>query len=93
MLITEGEDIKLLLGVDWIWEVIGTMRLIQKSTTPTDQSERNEVFTQFEKLVKKSQTIKDTEIKIFLKSGHISMKQKARIIPYRLQKLCRKRNQ
>jgi len=56
--------------MDWLREFNWTMRHIEKPTTQTDQSERDEIITQFEKLFKTNQTIKDTETKIQLKSGH-----------------------
>ena len=49
MLITEREDIKPLLGMDWLGELNGTTRNIERSTTITDQSEIEKLFTNFEK--------------------------------------------
>ena len=85
ILITEREEIQALLGLDWQRQFNLTIRHIEKSTTQTDQSEGDEIFTQFEKLFKSNQTIKETEIKIQLKLGHLPMKQKARPIQYLLQ--------
>ena len=84
MLITEPEDIKPLLGTDWLREINWTIRHIEKTTTPTDQSEKDEIITQFKKLFKTNQAIKDNENKKQIKMGHKPIKQKARPIPYHL---------
>ena len=60
------------------------------SRTPTDQSQRDEIFTRFEERLKMNQTMKDTESKIQIKPGHIPIKQKARPIPYNLQRYVEK---
>ena len=86
LLITERENIKPLLGMEWQREFNRTIRHIEKSTTPTDQSERDEKFTEFEKMFETNQTIKNAEIKKPLAPGHTSKKQKAKPILYHLQK-------
>ena len=57
--------------MDWLRDIHWTIRHIEKSTTPGDQSERDETITQIEKLFNTNRTIKDTEIKIQLKPGHL----------------------
>ena len=68
MLITERED------MHWLREFNWTIGLIEKSTTPTDQAKSDEIITQFEKLFKRYQTIKDTANKTQIKSGHLPEK-------------------
>ena len=51
-------------------------------TTQTDQSKNGKIITQLEKLIKANQTIKDTEIKIQLKTGHLPTKQRITPLPY-----------
>ena len=82
MLITERQDIKPLLGMDWMREFNWTIRNIQ-NTTLTDQSEKEK--THFEKPFETNRTCKDTKIKIELKPRHPPIKQKARPIPYHLR--------
>ena len=83
--ITEAEDTKPLLGMDWLREVNWTMRHIEKTTTITNQSKKDKKNTNFEKLFKMNRTIEDTEIKIQLKPGLPPIKQKARPIPHHFQ--------
>ena len=90
MLITEQEVIKPLLGVDGLREFDSTIRHIEKTTTLTDQSERDEIFAHFEKLFKKNQTIGDTEVILKLKPNHLPIKLKARPVPYHLQRYVKK---
>ena len=78
MLITSREDIIPLLGMDWLRRINLTIRHVKMTTTLIDQSERDEVITQFEKLFKRNRTIKDTEMKLQLKSGLLLRKQKVR---------------
>ena len=90
MLITEREDIKTLLGMDWLRQFNSMMRNIQSTTTITDQSEKDKEGTNFEKLFKTNRTTKDTEIKIQLKPRHPPIEQKTRSIPYHLQSYVQK---
>ena len=71
--------------MDWLREIFWTIRHIEKSTSTTDQSERDEIITQFEKLIKTNQAIEDTQDKLQLKPGHIPIKQKASQLPYHSQ--------
>ena len=90
MLITEREDFKPLLGMDWIREINWIIRYFDQKTTLTDQSETEGKITQFEKLFKTNPTIKDIENKLQLKLGHLPIKQKDRPIPYHLQNYVKK---
>ena len=76
ILITEREDIKPLLGMDWLRQLNGWIRNIESTTTTIDQSEDKKIAN-FGKLFKTNRTIEDTEIKIQLKRGHPPIKQKA----------------
>ena len=84
ILITERTDITPLLGMDWMKNFKLTIGKIQLAEN--NQSEREKVFTKFRDLFENNETIKDTEIKIQLKPGHQSIKQKARPVPLHLQK-------
>ena len=72
MLITERDDIKPLLGMHWLREFNWTIRHIEKTTTLADYPGRGETVRQFKKLFKTKRTIKDTEIQIQLKPGHLT---------------------
>ena len=89
-LITAREHIKPLLCMHWLREFNWTIRHIEKTTTPTDQTERDEIITQIQKLFKRSRTIRDTEVKILLKSGHLPTKKKIKTIPYHLENFVQK---
>ena len=83
ILITERADINPLIGMDWLKKfriTIGSLRLAENN-----QSETEKIFQQYHALFETNKTIKDTEIKIQLKPGHIPTKQKARPIPLHLQ--------
>ena len=71
--------------MDWLQKFNSTIRQIKKTAKLTDQSERDEINTQFEKLFKTNRTNKDTEINIQSKPGHPPTKQKTRPIPYHLK--------
>ena len=60
--------------MEWLGEFNWTIRHIEKSTTPTDQSERVEILTQFEKLSEKNGRTKDAQTKLQLEPGHIPKK-------------------
>ena len=62
MLITEREDIKLLLGMDWLREC-NWMIQIEKTITLTDQSETNEKKTQFQSYSGPTEQIKIRRLK------------------------------
>ena len=83
ILITERTDITLLLGMDWMKTfklTIGKMQLVENN-----QSEREKICGKFQDLFENNETIKDTEINIQLKPGHLPIKQKARPVPLHLQ--------
>ena len=83
ILITERTDITPLLGMVWMKTfklTIGKIQLAENS-----QSEKERIFGKFRDLFENNETIKDTEIKIQLKPGHHSVKQKARPVPLHLQ--------
>ena len=90
MLITEREDVKPLRGMDWLREFVWTIPHIKKIEARTDQSEREDKNTQFERLFKMNRTNKHTEIKIQLKPHHLPMKKKARPILYHSQNYVEK---
>ena len=90
MLNTERENIKPLLGMDWLRKLNWTIRHIEKSTTQTDPSETDEIITKNEKLSKTKKTFKDTEIRRQLKPGNLPLKQKDRPIPHHLQNFVEK---
>ena len=71
-------------------DFIRTIRNIERTTTTTAQTERDKIFTNFEKLFKTNRTNKDAEIKKQLKPAHLPVKQKARPIPYQLQSYVEK---
>ena len=71
--------------MEWLREFNWTIRHIEKSTTPTDQSERVEILTQFEKRSETNGTTKDTQTNIQLEPGHIPIKQKTKPKPYPFQ--------
>ena len=89
-LFTNPEDIQPSLGMDWLREIDWTIRDVEKRTTITDQLEMNKIITNFEKLFKRNRTIKNTENKIQLKTGHPPIKQKTRAIPKYLQSYVEK---
>ena len=75
ILITERTDITSLLGMDWMKKFKLTIGRIQLADN--NQSEREKVFAKFPDLFENNVTIKDTEIKIQSKPGHLPSKQKA----------------
>ena len=79
ILITERTDTTSLLGMDWMKTFKLTIGRIQLAKN--NQSEREKTFKKFPGLFENNKTIKDTEIKIQLKSGHFPIKQKARPVP------------
>ena len=91
MLTTEREDIKPVLGMDWLRDLNRTIRHIEKTTTTTDQTEKDKIIRNFEKLWETNQTIKDSDIKEQPEPGHPLIKQKARPIRYHLESYVRKK--
>ena len=75
MLIAERENIKPLLGMDWLREFNWTKRHIEKTKMTTEQWEKDQIITHFEKPFKTNRMIEDTEIKIQLKPEHRPIKQ------------------
>ena len=63
MHITKREDIKPLHGMDWLRKYNWTTRNIESTTTISDQSEKDKINTNFEKLSETNRTIKDTRSK------------------------------
>ena len=68
--------------MDWLRGYNWTIRNIESTTNLTDQSQKDKIITNFEKIFKKNRAIKDAEIERELKPGHSSIKQKASPIPY-----------
>ena len=89
LLITERNDITLLLGMDWLKKfrlTIGNIRLAENS-----QLEKRQVVEKFTDLFINNTTTKDAEINIQLKPGQYPVKQKARPIPLNLQEAVGKK--
>ena len=82
ILITERDDITLLLGMDWMKKFELTIGNIQ--VQDSNQSEKRRVIEKFPDLFKNNTTIENTEINIQLKPGHYPVKQKARPVPLHL---------
>ena len=85
MLITEREDIRPLLGMDWLQKFNWIIRNFQSTTTTTEQSEKLQKISNFEKLTKMNRTTEDIEMEIQPKPGHPLIKQKTRPTPYHSQ--------
>ena len=88
LLITERNDIRPLLGMDWLKKfrlTIGIIRLDENS-----QSEKRQIVEKFSDLVRKNTTIKDAEMNIQLKPGHYPVKSKTNPSPF--TRSSRKRN-
>ena len=88
--IIETENIKPLLGMEWLQEFNWLIRNIDGRTTRTDHAEKDQTIAKFEKLIKASLKIKITETEIQLHPGHPPIKQKTRTIPYYLQSYVEK---
>ena len=56
--------------MDWLREVIWTIRQIEKKGHDNRQHREGQNDCQLEKLIKRNRTNKDTEIEIQLKPGH-----------------------
>ena len=80
---TERTDLTPLLGMDYNKGLKLTIGMIQLAEN--NQSEREKVFRKFPDLFENNETIKDTEIRIQLKPGPYSVKQKTRPVPLHLQ--------
>ena len=76
ILITERTAITPLLGMNWMKNFKLTIRRIQLAKN--SQSEREKIFNKFLDLFENNETIKNTEINIQLKPGHVPVKHKAR---------------
>ena len=83
IVITQRDDITPLLGVNWLKQLPITINKILLDE-PTNQS--NKFHTKFHKLFETNHTIKNAEVKIQIKPGCYPIQQKARPIPYHLQK-------
>ena len=83
IVITQRDDITPLLGVNLLKQLPITIKKILLDE-PTNQS--NKFHTKFHKLFETNHTIKNAEVKIQIKPGCYPIQQKARPIPYHLQK-------
>ena len=83
ILITQRNDITPLLGVNWLKQLSNT---INKFSLVDHTNQLNNIHTKFLKLFETNHTIKNAEVKIQIKSGCYPIQQKARPIPYHLQK-------
>ena len=83
ILITKRNDITPLLGVNWLKQVPITINKIELDES-SNQSET--IYAKFNKLFETNHTIKNVEVKIQIKPGCYPIQQKARPIPYHLQK-------
>ena len=81
ILITQRDDITPLLG--WLKQLPITINKISLDE-PTNQSEN--IYTKVNKLFETNHTIKNIEVEIQIKPGCYPFQQKARPIPYHLQK-------
>ena len=79
----QRSDITPLLGVNWLKQLPITINKIQLDE-PTNQSEA--IHTKFSQLFETNHTIKSIEVKFQIKPGCYPIQQKARPIPYHLQK-------
>ena len=77
--------------MDWLPEFNWLIQKIVSTTETTDNSEKDKIKTNVEKLFKTNQIKKNTEIKIHLKPGHLPKKLKARPIQYHLQSYVEKK--
>ena len=84
-LITEREDIKPLLDMDWLRDFNWTLRNSETTTTITNHSEKDKKITDFEKIFKTNPMVRDSQIKKQLEAGQTPAKQKAIVIPYHPQ--------
>ena len=83
ILITQSNDITPLLGVNWLKQLPIT---INKVLLDEKTSQSEDIYPKFNKLFETNHTIKNTEVKIQMKPGCYPIQQKARQIPYHLQK-------
>ena len=83
ILITQRDDITPLLGVNWLKQLPITMN---KILLDEHSNQSNEIHTKRHKLFETNHTIKNAEVKIHKKPGCYPIQQKARPIPYHLQK-------
>ena len=83
ILITKRNDITPLLGVNWLKQLPITINKIQLGES-TNQSET--IYANINKLFETNHTIKIIEVKIQIKPRCYPIQQKARPIPYHLQK-------
>ena len=83
ILITQRDDITPLLGVNWLKQLPIRINKISLDE-PTNQSKN--IYTKVNKLFETNHTIKNIEMKIQIKPGCYPIQQKARPIPYHLQK-------
>ena len=90
MLIFRREELKPLLGKDWLRDIIWKIHIIESTTKTTDQSKKERIKTNFGKLFKTNQTVEDTEVEIQLELGQPPIKTKARFIRYHLQTFVEK---
>ena len=88
ILITQRSDITPLLGVNWLKQLSVIINNIQLDE-PASQSEA--IHAKFSKLFETNHTIENIEAKIQIKPGCYPIQQKARPIPYHLQKDVKKR--
>ena len=83
ILMTKRNDTTPLLGVNWLKQLPITINKIQLDES-INQSET--IYAKFNKLFETNHTIKNIEVKIQIKPGCYPIQQKARPIPYHLQK-------
>ena len=83
MLITKRNDITPLLGVNWLKQLPIT---INKITLDNETDQSGNIYKKYHKLFTTNHTIKNAEVKIQIKPGCYPIQQKARPIPYHLQK-------
>ena len=88
ILITQTKDNTPLLGVNWLKQLPIT---INKSSLDEHTNQSNNIHTKFHKLFETNHTVKKAEVKIQIKPGCYPLQQKAKPIPYHLQKDVKKK--
>ena len=91
ILITERNDITLLLGMDWVKKINFTIGNIRSDEN--NQSGKRRIIEKFADIFRNNTTIKDAEINIQLKPGHYPVNEKARPIPHHLQEAVEKESE
>ena len=90
MVYINRDDMKPLLGMDWLREFNSMIRNKESTTTTTDESEKIKLKANLENVFRRNLNFNDTEIKIQLKPGHLMIKKETRPFSYHLQSFVEK---